>query len=161
MKYFQDLTIERVPLLIKENPWVEINSTRLAGSTEKYKEEGFSGQLISCPEPVFEQVSPGINQLVSVLCPPMHFEDMMPQVNNHEGHKIFFDQLNSPDIRYYDPVGSYMKLSFPKALEAIDLFPFSTFGGMDNMLSLTFIWLPFLPSIMWSICSGERDRITK
>jgi hypothetical protein len=34
MKYFQDHIIEPIPLLIKERPWVEINSTGLAGSTE-------------------------------------------------------------------------------------------------------------------------------
>jgi hypothetical protein len=161
MKDFQDLTIEHVPLLIKENPWVEISSTRLAGSTEQHKEEGFSGQLISYPEPVFEQVSPGINQPASVLCPLVHSEDIMPQVNNHEGQKMFSDQLSSPDIRYCDPVGSYMELCFPKALEPINLFPFSAFGGMDIILSLVFILLSYLPNIIWSICNKERDRITK
>jgi hypothetical protein len=40
MKDFQDHIIEPVPLLIKERPWVEINSTRLAGSTEQHKEGG-------------------------------------------------------------------------------------------------------------------------
>lgn len=53
MKDFQYLTIKHVPLLIKENPWVEISSTRLAGSMEQHKEEGLSGKLISYPEPVF------------------------------------------------------------------------------------------------------------
>jgi hypothetical protein len=54
MKDFQDHIIEPVPLLIKERPWVEINSTRLAKSTEQCKEGGSSGQLISYPEPVCE-----------------------------------------------------------------------------------------------------------
>jgi hypothetical protein len=71
-KYFQDHIIEHAPLLIKERPWVEIISTRLAGSTEQHKEEG--RQLISCPEPVCGQVSSGIGRLASVLRPLVHSE---------------------------------------------------------------------------------------
>jgi hypothetical protein len=74
MKYFQDHIIEPVPLLIKERPWVEINSTRLAKSTEQCKERGSSGQLISYPEPVCEQVSSGTDQPPSVLRPLVHSE---------------------------------------------------------------------------------------
>jgi hypothetical protein len=70
-------------------------------------------------------------------------------------------KLGSPDIRYCDPVGSYMELYFPKALEPINFFPFSAFGGMDSMLSLVFILLSYLPNLLWSICSKEKDRITK
>jgi hypothetical protein len=29
-------------------------------------------QLISCPEPVYEKISPGIDQPASVLYPPVH-----------------------------------------------------------------------------------------
>jgi hypothetical protein len=74
MKYFQDHIIEPIPLLIKERPWVEINSTRLAKSTEQCKERGSSGQLISYPEPVCEQVSSGTDQPPSVLRPLVHSE---------------------------------------------------------------------------------------
>jgi hypothetical protein len=161
MKDFQDHIIEHVPLLIKERPWVEISSTRLAGSTEQHKEEGISRQLISYPEPVCGQVSSGIGQPASVLRPLVHSEDIMPQVNNHGGQEMFSDQLNSHGIRYGDPVGSYMELFFPKALEPINLFPFSTFGGMDSMVNLIFICLSYLPSILWSICGKEKGRITK
>jgi hypothetical protein len=156
MKDFQDLT-----LLIKENPWVEITSTRLVGSIEKHKYEGLSGHLISYPELVFEQVSPHINQPISVLCPLVHSEDIRPQVNNHEGQEMFSNQLSSPDIRYYDPMGSYIEFFFPKALEPINIFPFPVFGGMDIILSLVFILMSYLPNIMLSICNRERDQITK
>jgi uncharacterized membrane protein YqaE (UPF0057 family) len=74
---------------------------------------------------------------------------------------MFSNQLNSHGIRYGDPVGSYMELFFPKALEPINLFPFSTFGSMDNMVNLIFICLSYLPSILWSIYGKEKGRITK
>jgi hypothetical protein len=67
MKDFQDHIIEHVPLFIKERPWVEISSTRLAGSTEQHKEEGISRQLISYPEPICGQVSSSIGQPASEI----------------------------------------------------------------------------------------------
>jgi hypothetical protein len=80
----------------------------------------------------------------------------MPQVNNRRGQEMFSDQLNSPGIIYCDPVGAYMEVFFPKALEPINLFPFSTFGGMDVVVNLIFIWLSYLPIILWSICGKEK-----
>jgi hypothetical protein len=76
MKDFQDHTIEPFPLLIKEKHWVEINYPRLTESTEQHVKEELSGQFISCPEPVIEQVSPGISQPASVLHPPVHSENI-------------------------------------------------------------------------------------
>jgi hypothetical protein len=91
MKDFQDHIIEPVPLLIKERPWVEINSTGLAESTEQCKEGGSSGQLISYPEPVCEQVSSGIDQPPSVLRPLVHSE------GSEEDFPVFMaDALNTP-----------------------------------------------------------------
>jgi hypothetical protein len=85
MKDFQDHAMEPVPLLIEERPRVEISSSKLAVSTKQHKEEGLSGQLISYPEPVFGQVSPGIIQPVSVHRPPVHPEHIMPWENNSKG----------------------------------------------------------------------------
>lgn len=161
MKDFQDCAMELVPLLIEERPRVEIISSKLAVSTEQHKEEGLSQKLISYPEPVFGQVSPGIIQPVSVHRPPVHPEHIMPWANNSKGQEMLYGKLGSPDIRYCDPVGSYMELYFPKALEPIHFFPFSAFGGMDSMLNLVFILLSYLPNLLWSICSKEKDRITK
>jgi hypothetical protein len=109
------------------------------GGVQEEPEEQLSAHFIIYPEPVCGQVSSGIGQPASVLHPLMHFEDIMPQVNNHGGQEMFSDQLNSPGIIYCDPVGFYMELCFPKALEPINLFPFSTFGDMDIMVNLIFI----------------------
>ena len=86
-------------------------------------------------------MSSGIGQSASFLHPLVHTEDIVPHVNNRRGQEMFSDQLNSPGIIYCDPVGAYMEGCFPKALEPINLFPFSKFGGMDNMVNLIFICL--------------------
>jgi hypothetical protein len=131
------------------------------GRVQEEPEEQLSAHFIVYPEPVCGKVSSGIGQPAFVLHPLVHSEDIMPQVNNHGGQEMFSDQLNSPGIIYCDPVGSYMELCFPKALEPINLFPFSTFRDMDIMINLIFIWLSYLPSILWSICGKEKGRITK
>ena len=131
------------------------------GGVQEEPKEQLSAHFIVYPEPVYGQVSSGIGQPASVLHPLVHSEDIMPQVNNHEGREMFSDQLNSPGIIYCDPVGAYMEWCFPKALEPINLFPFSAFGGMNNIPSLVFILLTYLPNILWSIYSKERGRITE
>jgi hypothetical protein len=110
MKDFQDHTIEPFPLLIKEKHWVEINYPRLAENTKQHVKEELSGQFISYPEPVIEQVSPGINQPASVLHPPVHSENITRRVSRNKGQELISYQLSSPDYKFCDPVGLYMEL---------------------------------------------------
>jgi hypothetical protein len=62
MKDFQDQTIETFPLFIKEKHWVEIIHSRPAEDTEQHVKEELRRKFFSYPEPVNEQISPGIRQ---------------------------------------------------------------------------------------------------
>jgi hypothetical protein len=161
MKYFQDHTIEPFPLLIKEKHWVEILYPRLAENTEQHVKEELSGQIISCPEPVIEQVSLGISQPASVLHPPMHSENMTRWVSHNKGHELISYQLSSPDYKFCDPVGLYIKLCFPKALELAYLFTLSSFGGIVIVKIHVLVLLSYFLSLLWIICSKEKDHITR
>jgi hypothetical protein len=161
MKYFQDQTIDPFPLFIKEKHWVEINHPGPAEDTEKHVKEELSGQFFSCPEPVNEKISPGISQPASVLHPPVHSENIKRWVSHNEGQELISFQLSSPDYKFCDPVGLYMELCFPKALEPAELFTLSSFGGMVSVPSHVLILLSYLPSFLWIICSKEKNYITR
>jgi hypothetical protein len=72
-------------------------------------------QLISCPDPIYEKISPRIGQPTSVLYPPIHFMNVKRQVSNNERREVISDQLSMHDYKFYDPVGLYIEMSFPKA----------------------------------------------
>jgi hypothetical protein len=161
MKGFQDHTIEPFPLLIKEKHRVEINYPRLAENIEQHVKEELSGQFISCLEPVTEQVSPGISQPASVLHPSVHSENITRRVSRNKGQELISYQLSSPDYKFCDPVGLYMELCFPKALEPADLFTLSSFGGIVSVPSHVLVLLSYFLSLLWIICSKEKDHITR
>jgi hypothetical protein len=85
-------------------------------SHEGEKEE-LNVQLISCLEPVYEKISPGIGQPASLLYPPVHSMNIKRQVSNNERKEVIYDQLSMHDYKFYDLVGLYIELSFPKSLE--------------------------------------------
>jgi hypothetical protein len=68
---------------------------------------------------VYEKISPGISQPASVLYPLVHFENIKRWVSHNERHEVISYQLSFPDYKFCDPVGSYMELHFPKALELL------------------------------------------
>jgi hypothetical protein len=61
IKDFQYHTIETFPLLIEERHWVKIIHPGPGEDTEQYEKEELNVQFISCPEPVNEKISPGID----------------------------------------------------------------------------------------------------
>ena len=81
--------------------------------------------FISCPKPISEKISPGISQHAFVLHPPVYYENIERQVRSNEGQEVISYQLRFPDYKFCDPVGLYMELCFPKALEPAKLFVFS------------------------------------
>jgi hypothetical protein len=54
-----------------------------------------------------------------------------------------------------------MELCFPKALELVDLFTLSSFGGIVSVPSHVLILLSYFLSLLWIICSKEKDHINK
>jgi hypothetical protein len=160
MKYFQDHTIEPFPLFIEERHWVEINHPGPAEDTEQHEKEELNVWFISCPEPVNEQISPGIGRPASVLHPPVHSESIKQRVRNNEEQEVISYQLSSPDCKFCDPVGSYMELCFQKTLETAELFIFSSFGGMGNIPSHVLILLSYLPRFLRISCSKDKKFIT-
>jgi hypothetical protein len=126
-------------------------------SHEGEKEE-LNVQLISCPTLVNEKISPGISQPASILYPPVHSENIKQQVSNDEIKEVISYQLSVPYYKFYDPVGLYMELSFPKALEPAKLFILSSFGGIVSDPKHVFILLSYFPYLLWIICS-EREEL--
>jgi hypothetical protein len=59
-----------------------------------------------------EKVSPGINQLTSVLYPPVHSENIERQVRNKEVQEVISYMSSFPDYNFFDPVGLYMEMCF-------------------------------------------------
>jgi hypothetical protein len=114
MKDFQDHTIEPFPLFIKERHWVEINHPGPAKYTEQHEKEDLNVQFISCPEPVNEKISPGIDHPASILHPPIHSESIKQRVRNNEEQELIYYHLSSRHCKFCDPMGSYMELCFQK-----------------------------------------------
>jgi hypothetical protein len=189
MKDFQDHTIEPFPLYIKEEHCVEINHLGPAKDTEQHDREEepsmdiheetscsqladvigadkgemeeLKVQFISCLEPVNEKVSPGISRPASVLYPPIHSENIKRWVSNHEEQEVISYQSSFPDYKFCDPVGLYMELCFPKALEPAKLFILSSFGGISSVPIHVFFMLSYFPYLLWIICSKEKNYITE
>jgi hypothetical protein len=145
MKYFQDQTIEPFTLFIEERHWLEIIHPGPAKDTEQHEKEERSGQFISCPEPINEQISPGIGQPASVIHPPIHSESIKQWVRNNEEDKVISYHLSSPDCKFCDPLGSYTELCFQKALGLIELFILSSFWGMRSIPIHVLILLSYSP----------------
>jgi hypothetical protein len=123
--------------------------------------EELNVQFISCPEPVNEKISPGISQPASVLHPPVHSENIKRWVSNNEGQEVISYQLSFPDYKFCDPVGLYMELCFPKALEPAKLFILSSFGGIVSVPRHVFFMLSYFLYLLWIICSKEKNYITR
>jgi hypothetical protein len=54
-------------------------------------------------------------------------------------------QLSFPDYKFCDPVGLYMELCFPKALEPAKLFILSSFRGIVQCSKTCFLYAVILP----------------
>jgi hypothetical protein len=125
------------------------------------EKEELNVQLISCPTLVNEKISPGISQPASILYPPVHSENTKQQVSNNEVKEVISYQFSMPYYKFYDPVGLYMELSFPKALEPAKLFILSSFGGIVSVPKHVFILLSYFPYLLWIICSEKKNYVTK
>jgi hypothetical protein len=91
----------------------------------------------------------------------MHSENITRRVSCNKGHELISYQLSSPDYKFCDPVGLYMELYFPKALEPTDLFTLSSFGGIVSVPSHVLIFLSYFLRLLWIIYSKEKDHITR
>jgi hypothetical protein len=125
------------------------------------EKEELNVQFISCPKPVSEKISPGISQPAFVLHPPVYSENIERRVRNNEGHEVISYQLSFPDYKFFDPVGLYMELCFPKALEPANLFILSSFGGIVSVPRHVFFMLSYFLYLLWIICSKEKNYITE
>jgi hypothetical protein len=59
-------------------------------------------------------------------------------VSNDEIKEVTFYQFSIPYYKFYDPLGLYMELNFPRALKPANLIILSSFGGIlvfQNMFS--------------------------
>jgi hypothetical protein len=75
-------------------------------------------------------MSPGINKPTSILYPPVHAENIKQHVRKDEIKEVNFYQFSMPCYKFYDPVGLYMELNFPKALKPAKLIILSSLGGI-------------------------------
>jgi hypothetical protein len=128
---------------------------------DKGKMEELEVQFISCLKPVNEKISPRISRPASVLYPPVHSENIEQWVRNNEVHEVISYQLSFPDYKFFDPVGLYMELCFPKALEPAKLFILSSFGGISSFPIHVFFVLSYFPYLLWIICRKEKNFITE
>jgi hypothetical protein len=81
-------------------------------------------------------------------------------VSNDEVQEVFSYQLSFPDYKFFDPVGLYLELCFPQALEPAKLFILSSFGGIVSVPRHVFFMLSYFPYLLWIICSEEKNHIT-
>jgi hypothetical protein len=125
------------------------------------EKEEINVQLISCPSLINEQISPGISKPASILYPPVHAENIKQHVSNDEIKEVTFYQFSMPYYKFYDPVGLYMELNFPKASEPAKLIVLSAFGGIVSVPKHVFILLSYFPYLLWIICSENKNYITK
>jgi hypothetical protein len=125
------------------------------------EKEELNVHLISCPTLVNEKISPGIIQPALILYPPIHSENTKKQVRNSEVKEVISYQVSVPYYKFYDLVGLYMELSFPKDLEPAKLFILSSFGGIVSVPKHVFILLSYFPYFLWIICSEKKNYVTK
>jgi hypothetical protein len=82
-------------------------------------------------------------------------------MNDNERNEVIYDGLSMPDYEFCDPVGLYMELCFPKALELEKNFILSSFGGIVSVPNHVFILLSYFLNLLWIICSEEKNYINK
>jgi hypothetical protein len=82
-------------------------------------------------------------------------------VNNDEIKEVISHHLRVPYYKFYDPMGLYMELSFPKALQPAKIFILSSFGGIFSDPKHVFFLLSYFPYLLWNICSEEKNYITR
>jgi hypothetical protein len=97
----------------------------------------------------------------SILYPPVHVENIKQHVSNDEIKEVTFYQFSMPYYKFYDPVGLYMELNFPKALEPAKLIILSSLGGIFSVPKHVFILLSYFPYLLWIICSEKKNYVTK
>jgi hypothetical protein len=82
-------------------------------------------------------------------------------VRNQEAQEVISCQLSFPDYKLCDPMGLYMELCFPKALEPTRLFILSSLRGMVGVPNHVLILLSYFPYLLCIICSEENNYITE
>jgi len=117
-------------------------------------------QLISSPTLINEHMSPGISKPASILYPLVHAENIKQHVSNDDLKEVTFYQFIMPYYKFYDLVGLYMELNFPKELEPAILIILSLFGGIVSVPKHVFIQLSYFPYLVWIIYREEKD-VTK
>jgi hypothetical protein len=120
---------------------------------DKGEMEEIKVQFIFCLETTNEQVS--------VLYPPIHFENIERRVSNQEVQEVISYKLRFSDYKLYGPVGLYMELCFQKSLEPARLFILSSLRGMVGFPCHDLVLLSCFPYLLWIICSEEKNYITK
>jgi hypothetical protein len=125
------------------------------------EKEELNVQLISSPTLINEYISPGISKLASILYPPVHGENIKQHSSNDEINEVTFYQFNMPYYKFYDPVGLYVELNFPKALELAQLIILSSFGGIVSIPKHVFILLSYFPYLLCIICGERKSYVTK
>jgi hypothetical protein len=118
-------------------------------------------QLISSLTLTNEQISPRISKPASILYTPIHAENIKQHVSNDEIKEVTFYQFSMPYYKFYNHVGLYMELNFPKALEPAKLIILSSFGGIVSIPKHVFILLSYIPYLLWIICSEDNNFFTK
>jgi hypothetical protein len=112
-------------------------------------------------ETVSEKISPGISQPASFLHPPIYSENIKRRVSNNEVQEVISYQSIFPDYKFCDPVGLYIELCFPKALELAKLFILSSFRGISSVPIHVLSMLSYFPYLLGIICSKEKNYITE
>ena len=82
-------------------------------------------------------------------------------MRNNERNEVIYDRLSMPDYEFSDPVGLYMELCFPKALEPANSFILSSFGGIVSVPRHVFFMLSYFLYLFWIICSEVKDSFIK
>jgi hypothetical protein len=82
-------------------------------------------------------------------------------VSNNEIKEVTFYQFSMLYYKFYDHVGLYMELNFPKTLEPAKLIILSSFGGIVNVPKNVFILLSSFPYLLWIICNETKNYVTK
>jgi hypothetical protein len=125
------------------------------------EKEELNVQLIPSPTLVNEHMSHGISNLASILYPPVRAENIKQSMSSEEIKEVNVFQFSMPYYKFYEPVGLYMELRFPKTLEPAKLFFLSSLGGIVSVPKHDFILLSYFPYLLWIICSEKKNYVTK
>jgi hypothetical protein len=112
------------------------------------EKEELNVQLVSCPTLINEKISYGTSKPASILYPPVHARNIKQHVSNDEIKEVTFYQFSMPYYKFYDPVGLYIELNFPKAFEPTKLIILSSFGGIVSVPKHVFIMLSYFPYLL-------------